>query len=116
MTLADIASALGLEYLTPELAVDGREVAGAHASDLLSDVLAHAPRGGVLVTIQVHLNVIAVAVHAELSGVIFAAGRRPDEPVRRRAVEEGIAAYVSRESAFDVAGKLYALGLRGSGE
>jgi hypothetical protein len=114
VNLGKIAQTLGLKDLTPELRVDEtRNVAGAYASDLLSDVLAHAPRGGVLVTIQVHLNVIAVAVHAELTGVVFASDRVPEEDVRRKAVEEGIALYASSEPAFDVCGRLYALGLRG---
>ncbi|MFH0964968.1 MAG: serine kinase, partial [Planctomycetota bacterium] len=72
-----------------------------------------APGGGLLVTIQLHMNVIAVASHAGLSGVVFAAGRAPEEPVRRKAVEERIALFLSERSAFDVVGELYALGIRG---
>ena len=118
MNVTDIARELKLENLTPELADKGsREVTGGYASDLLSDVLAHAPRGGVLVTVQVHLNVIAVAaVHTELSCVIFALDRRPDETTRRKAIEEGIPLYVSDESTFDLVGRLYALGVRGKHE
>ncbi|MDO8311582.1 MAG: hypothetical protein Q7T25_06555 [Sideroxyarcus sp.] len=114
MRLHEIAEKLGLECLTPEIQatkeVDLRE---GYASDLLSDVLANAPHGGVLVTVQVHLNVIAVAMHAELAAIIFASGRVPDVEVREKAVEEGIVLYVSQESAFDVVGKLYNLGIRG---
>jgi hypothetical protein len=114
MKLDDLARELGLRDLTPELADHrDREVAGGHASDMLSDVLANAPSGGVLVTIQVHLNVIAVAVHADLAAVIFAAGRTPAEDVRARALEERLPLFTSPDSAFDVAGKLYALGVRG---
>jgi len=83
---------------------------------LLSDVLAHAPKGGVLVTVQVHLNVIAVAVHAELAAIVFASGRIPDDAVRAKAVEEGIALYGSERSAFDIVGRLYELGVRGPRE
>ena len=46
-----------------------RTVSGGYASDMLSDVLANAPWGGVLVTIQVHMNVIAVSVNAGLAAV-----------------------------------------------
>jgi len=106
---------LGLELLTPELPPDpAREVAGAYVSDLLSDVLAHGPEDGLLVTVQVHMNVVAVSVHAGLAGVIFAMGRRPEDSVRAKAVEEGVTLFASNESAFDVVGRLYALGLRGS--
>lgn len=114
MNLSEMARQLDLECLTPALVSGGgAEVTGGYASDLLSDVLAGAPRGGVLVTIQVHLNVVAVAVHTELAAVIFAAGRRPDPGVIAKAAEEGIALFVSRDSAFDTVGRLYALGLRG---
>lgn len=117
MKLSEIVETLRLESLTAELPLSAdHDIRGGYASDLLSDVLANAPRGGLLVTIQVHLNVIAVAVHAELAGVIFASSRRPEEEVRRRAIQEGIRLYSSAESAFDVAGRLYALGLRGNHE
>ncbi|MCX5758982.1 MAG: serine kinase [Candidatus Hydrogenedentes bacterium] len=115
MSLKEMADALGLECLTPEVSREGsRPVAGGYSSDLLSDVLAHAPRGGVLITIQVHMNVIAVAVHAELSAVIFASGRHPGEDVRAMAAKEGIALCATPDCAFDVSGRLYEAGLRGT--
>lgn len=113
MVLARIVKELKLDRLTPELADEAVQVSGGYISDLLSDVMANAPRGGLLVTIQAHLNVIAVAVHAELTGVVFAAGRRPDDGVRQKAAEEGIRLYTTSASAFDVAGRLYEMGLRG---
>jgi hypothetical protein len=45
---------------------------------------------------------------------VFAAGRRPEEAVRQKAVEEGVRLYTTGASAFDVAGRLYEMGLRGS--
>ncbi len=114
MNLSEIVTRLALQTLTPEIQTsDSVSVSAGHASDLLSDVLANAPGGGVLVTIQVHLNVIAVAVHAGLAAVIFASERTPDEAVRQKAVEEGIRLYVSKESTFDVVGRLYQMGIRG---
>ena len=114
MTLERIVRELGLERLTPALAENEKaEVEAAHASDLLSDVLAHAPRGGLLLTSQTHLNVVAVAVHAEQGGVIFTAGMTPQGAVCERAVAEGLPLFASRESTFDLCGRLYALGLRG---
>ncbi len=78
MTLPQIARQLELEALNPQVRLDpAREVDQAHASDLLSDVLANAPAGGLLLTIQVHMNVIAVSLHAGLSAVIFTSGLSP---------------------------------------
>ena len=116
MTLEELEQRLQLRNLTPELKTMGQaEVCGGYASDLLSDVLAHAPPGGVLVTIQVHMNVIEVAVHAGLIGVIFAGGRTPDETVRQKALSEGIRLLTSPASTFEVVGQLVGLGLRGAG-
>lgn len=115
MNLNQLAGELGLENLTPGVAADAtRDIVAGYASDLLSDVLAHGPEGGVLVTVQVHLNVVAVAVHAGIAAVIFALDRRPDEDTRRRAEEEGVVLYASPLDAFEIVGRLYALGLRGT--
>ncbi len=115
MTLQEIAEKLELRPLTPEVAnALARDIERGHVSDLLSDVLANAPAGGMLVTIQVHLNVIAVAMHAELAAVVFAAGRTPGEAVRQKAADEGIALFATDRPAFDVVGGLHALGIRGS--
>ena len=114
MNLATLIQRLNLENITPEIALgQTRDLERGYVSDLLSDVMGNAPAGGVLVTVQVHLNVVAVAVHAELAAVIFALGRKPDEVTRARAVQENIVLLVSREPAFDIVGKLYALDIRG---
>ena len=115
MRLATVVSALSLTPLNPmperEPEVD---VSGGHASDLLSDVLANAPQGGVLVTIQVHLNVIAVCVHAGLVAVVYSSGLRPDAAVVEKASEQDLALYTTEMSTFDLVGRLYELGVRGA--
>ena len=114
MKLSEIVEKLSLQNLTPEIPGDTRvEVACGHASDLLSDVLANAPAGSLLVTRHVHMNVLAVAVHAGVAGIIFVSNRMPDELVVKKATEERIWLYLSKDSAFNIVGKLYALGLRG---
>ncbi|MBN2494133.1 MAG: serine kinase [Deltaproteobacteria bacterium] len=113
MKLSTLKAELGLEHLTPALG-DGldAEVARGHVSDLLSDVLGRAPAEAVLVTIQVHMNVVAVCVHAGLEAVVFAAGRRPDDAVCAKAAEEGLQLFASKQSAFELVGRMYELGLR----
>ena len=115
MKLDEIARKLDLTLLTPETpAAREVDVTRGYASDLLSDVLAHAPEGGLLVTLQVHLNVIAVASHAELAAVVFAGGRKPEPDVVEKATAEGIALFLSADETFDVVGRLYRLGVTGS--
>jgi hypothetical protein len=115
MKLEEIAQKLGFTELTP--AVPGSsdsEIDRGYASDLLSDVLAHAPEGGLLVTLQVHLNVIAVASHAELTAVVFAGNRCPEDDVLAKAAAEGLALYSSPADTFDIVGRLYSLGVKGN--
>ncbi len=113
MKLNEMAEKLGLECLTPEVDACERDVAAGYVSDLLSDVLAHGPADGVLITVQVHLNVVAVATHAGLSAVIFAMDRKPEDTVRNKAIEEGIALYTSPEPSFELVGRLYGMGVKG---
>jgi hypothetical protein len=114
MRLQELAETLGLEELTSATDADADEdVTQGYASDLLSDVLAHAPEGGVLITLQVHLNVIAVASHAGLRAVIFSCGRMPDDDILQRAAAERLSLYGSKADTFELVGRLYELGLRG---
>jgi len=115
MKLSEIAHELGLSELTAGVTANhDAEIDRGYASDLLSDVLAHAPEGGLLVTLQVHLNVIAVASHAELTAVVFAGNRRPDDEVVQKATAEGLSLYSSPADTFDLVGRLYALGVKGN--
>jgi hypothetical protein len=113
MNLETIAHELGLEHLTPALdAPVTAELTAGYASDLLSDVLANAPEGGVLVTLQVHLNVVAVASHTELSAVIFTSGRAPDPEIVAKAMTEGLHLYATDADTFETVGRLFALGVK----
>lgn len=113
MKLDELANALNLTRLTPSLDVGDVDVTHGYVSDLLSDVLANAPQGAVLVTVQMHMNVIAVAMHAGLAAVIFAGGRSPDKLVLDKATEEAVSLFVSDNTAFEIAGRLYNLGIKG---
>lgn len=115
MRLEELAQRLNLRELTSGIA-HGDDVTGGYASDLLSDVLAHAPAGGVLITLQVHLNVIAVASHAGLQAVIFSSDRIPEQDVIDRAAGEDLCLYASSANTFEIAGRLYEMGLRGRTE
>jgi hypothetical protein len=115
MRMQELAELLTLTQLTPSTGEVDPDITKGYASDLLSDVLANAPTGGVLVTLQVHLNVIAVAGHAGLAAVIFSSGRKPEDEVIAKAAEEGLALFTSPDDTFDLVGRLYALGIEGSG-
>ncbi len=86
---------------------------GGHASDLLSDVIGNSREGDIWITLQVHVNVVAVASMKELSGIILVNGREPDGDTIEKAEAEGIPVMVSGLPAFELVGRLYGLGLRG---
>lgn len=110
MTARAIVEALGLEVLA---AGDlDRQLPSAYASDLLSDVMAHASPGALWLTLQTHANVAAVAALKELS-VLLVNGRTPDPDMLQRAREHNVTVLRTSLPAFEVAGRLYALGLRG---
>ena len=105
--LNQVVSSLGLEFLIAQS--QPAIVTGGYASDLLSDVLAHAHPGDVLVTVQNHTGVIALAKRLSLAAVIFASGRIPEDWIIEMAKEQQIPLYVSHSSAFETVGKLYNL-------
>jgi len=112
MTVAEVAARVsGTVAVAP--AAGAPEVRGGYASDLLSDVMAHAQDGDAWVTLQKHLNIVAVAQLKNLAAVVVVNGREPDAETRARALEHGVAIVVTPLPAFDVAGRLYQLGLRG---
>ena len=113
MKLRDIAARLDLEVRAGAEHLDV-EVSRAYVSDLLSDVMAHAAEGALWVTLQVHQNIIAVAVMKSLAGIVLVNAREPEEATVRKAEDEGIPLLISRQATFELAGALFGLGLTGS--
>lgn len=112
MELREIAEALKLQSPMAEPNLS-RQVSGGYVSDLLSDVIANTQKGDVWITLQVHPNTIAVATLKELAAIIVIGDKLPAEAAVLKAQKEGIALFTTSLSAFEVAGQLYALGLRG---
>ena len=111
MDLQEIVARLDLEVKTPGIDLR-REVTGGYVSDLLSDVMGNAHEGTLWVTLQIHLNIVAVASLKGLSGIILVNSRKPDEDTVKRAVAENIPIMTTPLPAFELVGRLYALGLR----
>ena len=85
------------------------DVRGGYAGDLLSDVIANSAAGDLWITMQVHVNIVAVAVLKDLAGIILIGGREPAEETLRKATSEHVPILLSRLSAFETAGKLYSI-------
>lgn len=111
MKLLEIVKKLDLEIKTCKDLLD-REVTGGYAGDMLSDVLANSKKGDLWVTLQTHLNIVAVAYTKELAGIVIVNGRIPAEETVKKAEEEKVPILISKESAFKLIGELYSMGLR----
>ena len=112
MTLRELASKLCLSVQAGADKLD-REVSGGYASDLLSCVMARARKGNVWVTLQCHVNVVAVASLLELAGIVITEGAIPDAATLAKASDEGIPILTTSKTTFVVVGELTGLGVQG---
>ncbi|HEB75777.1 MAG TPA: serine kinase [Nitrospirae bacterium] len=106
MKLKEIVEILSLKPLVPSAGLE-REVSGGYVGDLLSDVMANAGEGNIWITLQTHVNIVAVAVFKNLSAIVTVNGRMPDADTMEKAAEENIPILLTGKSAFETAGKLY---------
>lgn len=105
MKAQELAAALGLEAV--QKAGGEKEVSTGYTSDLLSDVMANAEENCVLITIQAHMNTIAVASLTGVSAIILCNSRPVPEDMAGAAAKEKIALYRSEEDQFTVSHRVY---------
>jgi predicted transcriptional regulator len=113
MTLQRIMEELSLSVQAAGNKLD-TEVTGGYAADLLSCVMAKARKGNVWVTLQSHLNIVAVATLLQLAGIIVTEGMSPDAATLEKANEEGIPILTTSGTTFTVVRQLAALGIQGA--
>ncbi len=115
MNLQDIITKLGLTKLTSaESDLSLIKPACGYTSDLLSCVMAGAPKKSIWITLQAHGNIIAVATLLDLSAVIITEGAIPDETTIEKANEEGVVLLSTSLPTYAVVGQLWEMGLRTS--
>ncbi len=109
MKLARILELLEGSALTP---LDPeREVAGACAASLMSDVLASVRPNALLLTALCSPQVLHTAQVTDIAAVAFVSGKRPPAEVIAAAREERLALLATPLSMFDACGRLYGAGL-----
>jgi len=113
MKLSRIAEELALSVQAAGHRLDV-EVTGGYASDLLSCVMAKARAGNVWVTLQAHLNIVAVGALLQLAGIIVTEGMSLDAPTLQKANEEGIPILTTPHTTFTIVGQLTRLGVLGA--
>ncbi|MBW1779955.1 MAG: serine kinase [Deltaproteobacteria bacterium] len=113
MTLAEIVKKLNLTVKTGAELLE-RDVKGGYVSDLMSDVMANANEADLWVTLQIHQNIVAVAVMKSLAGIVLINGREPETETVEKATAEGLPIMVTDMPAFELVGRLFAMGISGS--
>ena len=99
MTVTQLCNKCG--FIPLHMADGSAEVKGAYACDLLSWVIGRAQESAALVTVMTNVNVIAVAVMADLPCVILTEGVTPDEATLSRAKEQGISVLSSTHPTYE---------------
>jgi predicted transcriptional regulator len=106
MKLNEIVKELDLKVLASHECLD-REVSDGYVSDLLSDVMANSREKNLWITLQTHMNIVAVAALKRLSAIVIVNGRVPGQDTLSKAESENIPVLSTGESAFKLAGMLY---------
>ena len=108
--LRELVDRGGLSVLTGRAEPDSleAEVTGIIVGDVLSNVMHRAKHGQLWITVRCTPNVIALAAHKKLAGVIIAESQ-VDDFALNLAEREGVPLFAAGRSVFDTAGLLWAL-------
>ncbi len=110
MKMKDCINELDIKLLNT--ATLEKEVEDVYIGDLLSMVMAKANENSLWLTVQAHMNTIAIAEMLDISGgVIFLEGVIPNEDVIKKADELNLLLMSSQQSAYSLSKKLVSLGI-----
>lgn len=110
MKVSELIEKTGWKNSSTEASNDS-EITGVYVGDLLSWVMGKGEHGQAWITVQSHINVIAVAVLLEFSCVIISDGVAIPDDVLQKAKEENLAIISSNCSSYQSTKKLIELGL-----
>lgn len=85
-------------------------------ADLMSDVLAFAKTGALLLTGLTNAQVVRTGEMADVVGICFVRGKRPPEETVRLATRNEIPLLTTHLPMFESCGRLYRAGLKGCSE
>ncbi|MCQ4636802.1 AraC family transcriptional regulator [Anaerovorax odorimutans] len=106
MKVKELAQSLGAQLLTSG---GDAEVTGVYACDLLSRVMSGCEEGNAWITVQTHLNVLAVAELDEASCIIVPEGITVEAGTAEKAEEQGIAILSSEMTTYELCWKIHQL-------
>jgi predicted transcriptional regulator len=112
LTLYEIKELLEAEVIFGEDQLDV-EVKTAFVADLMSDVLAFATAGSLLITGLNNPQVVRTADVLDISAIIMGRGKRPSPETYQLAETVKIPILTTKYILFEIAGRLYAKGIKG---
>ena len=112
MTVKELCELIEAKDVSPETD-QTVEVSCGYTCHLLSWVMAHGAAGMAWVTVQTHMNVIAVASLMEMAAVIIPEGIEMETPSLEKAKDEGICVLQTGLTAYEICARLAAAGLPG---
>lgn len=112
MNLQKIIDQLDLTVLTEPRDFAKITPTGGYSSDLLSCVMAGAKKGHLWITLQAHLNIVAVAALNELTAIIITENAQPDAASIAKANQQDVILLATSRSTYDVNGQLWEIGIR----
>ncbi len=101
MKVKDLVEQTGFICLNPDVGLE-KEISSGYVGDLLSWVMANAKDGCAWVTIQTHVNIVAVATLLEMTCIIIPEGAKLEEAALKRANLEELPILESDLSAYEV--------------
>ena len=110
MKVSDLLTLIEARNLTEQVSTD-RDVAGGYVCDLLSWVMAHGEEGMAWVTVQTHLNVVAVAALSEMACIILPEGTVMEQESLDKANAEGMCVLTSPLTAYEICGRMAGQGV-----
>ena len=113
MTLSEVKRILNADVIVGEDKLD-MEVEQGFAADLMSDVLAFAKEGSMLLTGLTNPLVVRTADTLDLRVIVFVRGKRPAPDAIKLAQEKNIPLLATRYILFESCGRLFEAGMRGS--
>ena len=101
MKVSEFAALAGASVLTGEY--EDREIACGYTCDLLSHVMGRGQADMAWITVQAHMNVIAVAALLDFACVIIPESLPVEAPIIKKAQEEDIIILSSDKTAYELA-------------
>jgi len=109
MKLTELRDKLSLNALNE---IYENEIEGVFISDMVSDIVAGANSGNILVTIQTHKNLIATANLVDVPAIIYVRDKKPAQDVIELANRAKITLFTTNLDAWKLAIKLHEIGLK----